>query len=321
MITLLVILGVLALVWIGAWRIAGRRIEKILRGLIGRSKALSAETVQVRDTPQMLRARLTAPRVETPGLRWQGPLVQAQVTKSKPLQLTLRGPARHELQIGKRLVSLETRRLSGRVRVGAARTLPLAHTALTLVTGHAKSDGLDMTLGELRADLTPLAETGRYQVSAVAEDLDFNGPLGARLSAALETPATDGALTLQGQVMLDRALDRRLAKRAPGLLELKIDTLEIALGDQRISVDGVLTRGERERAEGAVTLRLSDWRRAFALAQEFDAVPAQMAPMAQQMLGGLADKETGALTLPLTLAEGKVKVMGLAIAKAPKFPG
>ena len=315
--------------WWAAARLIDTRLAATLTQPAGLPGGARAQGVTVGGFPYRFDVTLTAPELLSPDLHWTSPDLRVQALSYRPHHLIATFAPGQRLRIGgtqwditqdSLQASLVTRPdaglqslLDGTIpRLGVLRG-NLAGTGLTLHsdTGSAQIETLRAALRE-----------GQTDTGAPAQDLAveaFNITPTAALRDALDPDATLPPMiaraALQGRAQLAAPL--ALPGPAPQLDALTLDQIALDWGAFQITGSAALAQDSGAGLDGTITLQISDWPRLLRALVTTGAIGADIAPMAQMMLTGMADPATGRMTLPLVV-RGSVASLGpVALFRLP----
>lgn len=306
--------------WFGYWFYASSRLETGLETFLEeRAQAgwqVSYDNLNVRGFPNRLDSRLdnvTLGSGDT-GVTWTAPFFQLFALSYRPNQIIAVWPQAQSLDlpgIGTVEIASEDMRASALLRPEA--DLPLDHATfiargLTLSRPEAA-----VTMGELRL-ASRLAGAGdtRHEIGIEALGLQLEGP---GLPKVLGEE--NGRLRIDAFADLDGPLDRQIASgRPPAITGLELRSLTASWAGMQLSGEGRLAPGPDGRAEGKLTLRIEGWDKALTLAQDSGWITADDAARMRQVLGGMAAAD-GAVSLPLSLAKGRMRLAVLDLGPAP----
>lgn len=128
----------------------------------------------------------------------------------------------------------------------------------------------------------------------------------------------NGRLHLVADVTLAEVVDGLADAVAVPVDGVRIETGELRLGDMAVLVTGDLVSDGRGFAAGDLTLRMENWPAAMQVAVEAGLLPAGQARTLEggfRMLSGGRD----ALTVPLTLDGGMIRLGPIPVGPAPRF--
>lgn len=309
----------LALAWSAYWVLGARAADRAARALIDtRAQAGQIATyddLSVRGFPSRFDITLTAPRFGDParGLVWQAPFVQILSLSYKPWHLILALPPDQQIDAWGQQLSLRSEKLQASVVVRPTGGQPLDRltmvgTGLTLLS----AGGWQAAADSLRLASRSTGDTTHQ----VAIDMTALAPDPA-LVAATGLPATLTTAHAEATLALSAPLALGSADRPVRVDGLTLDTANLRWGSVTLTASGSLRSDPMGRAEGRIDLVIRDWRPLLPLLSQ--AIPGSTPTTLDSLMTGLAGA-TGtpdSLSLPLTFAEGQMRLGPLPLGPAP----
>ncbi|HSF63062.1 MAG TPA: DUF2125 domain-containing protein, partial [Paracoccaceae bacterium] len=214
-----------------------------------------------------------------------------------------------------------------------------------------------LTADGLRASLVarPTTDLALDRLAVAGEGLALTAPDGARLGAATARLATrrDGSAPHAHEVGLDvtglapdpaRAalaglppvaetlrivavaaltapLDRHAAAAPPTLDRLTLREATFRWGPAALTASGEITADAQGRAEGTVSIRITDWRRMLDAATALGLIRPEIAPTWAEMARRLSEAAGSGddLDLPLRMSGGRLSLGPLPLGAAPQM--
>lgn len=320
------LLGVILLaatLWGGYWFAGARALERgteawfadaARQGLMAERESLS-----VSGFPNRFDLTVTAPQIADParGYGWQAPFMQVFSLTYKPWHVIAALPDGQVITTPFGSFTLGSSRLQGSLVVQPSTTLALQRLAVVGET-LLLSAGQGWAIG---------AEEARFATRAVGDDgtvhevgLDvLNLAPDATLRARLpDLPGMVEALRLSAVATLDAPLDRHAATTRPGLTRLEVKEALLRWGDISLFASGEVTADAAGLAEGRITLRLQNWRKAVQMAVAVGAISTEMAPTYLRALE-LLSAQSDTAELPLTFRDGRMSFGPLPLGPAPRM--
>jgi hypothetical protein len=141
------------------------------------------------------------------------------------------------------------------------------------------------------------------------------------MGSAAGLPETVQALRLDAEIGLTAALDRHAPQTKPKVENVTVNEVLVTWGELELSGKGKLVVDANGIADGAINLRLENWRMALPPAIAAGLISAEVAPTWERALALLADQAgtPDGLDLPLTFRRGWLSLGPLPLGPAPVF--
>ncbi|MBP1805735.1 DUF2125 domain-containing protein [Rubellimicrobium aerolatum] len=308
----------LAALYAGYWFVGSSQVEAgaraALAGMEARGWEVEYADLSTTGFPSRFDTTVTELRATSPDgvVRWAAPFVQVFALSYRPNQVIVVGPPEQTVTVAGQDLGVTADGLRASATVGWSTALPLDHAAvesgpLAVVSDGGWSLSLDRLLGAVR-----MAGPGANSYDLF---LEGTGIVPAGLPERFGSLGLD-QLRFDGQVVLDAPIDRRLAV-PPRATALTVRSLRIAQGDVALGGTGELAPDAQGFLAGRITLTVENWR---GLLDRLEA--AGLLPFARGSLveRGLEQASRGGanLELPVTLAEGQVRALGVTLFDAPR---
>jgi hypothetical protein len=134
-------------------------------------------------------------------------------------------------------------------------------------------------------------------------------------------PPTVETLRIVAVVALDAPLDRTAAMRLPLLDRLTLRETSFRWGTAALAAEGEIAPDAEGRAEGTITIRVTDWRRMIDAAMALGLLRPEIAPTVAEMARLMSEAAgTGEnLDLPLRMTGGRMSLGPLPLGPAPQL--
>lgn len=313
------IVATLVALYGGYWFVGQNQIEtraaRALDALAAQGWEVDRTSLNTTGFPSRFDTTVTDLRLASPDgqLVWEAPFFQILALSYRPNEVIAVWPPQQRLTIGGLPVDIAADRLRASARVGLSPALPL-HEAV-IESGPLRASAAneeisgEISLARLLAAIRtePGGAAGAYDLWLEATDLTAPG-----------LPAPLPLLRLDARVLLGAPLDRTLAG-PPRLLSLDIREARIQPGAASLTASGHLTADAEGMLEGELRLVIDDWRAMLDLAGQAGLADGTSRQLLENALAAMADPE-GRIELPVTLADGWVRALGLRLARAPRLP-
>lgn len=312
--------------WSGLWFAGAHMLDRAVADALAQSvPEVSASDYAVRGFPNRFDVTLTEPRLADPvsGFGWSAPFVQVFALSYRPWHTILALPPEQRLVWPNGGLILRAEMLQASLVLRPTQALPLDR--LTVV-----GKGLD-----LRPDLGVGASVGAVhfatrldqtrvntheiglQVSGIAPDATAL----ALLPAGTDLPPAADTLRLDAFASFSDPLDRFAAQTLPDLTRLDLKELSFRWGDILLEGEGALVPDSNGFAEGRITLRLDQWRKAIDAAVAVGALRPEIAPTWAEFARRLAEASGNPdrLDLPLIFGRGRMSLGPIPLGLAPRL--
>ena len=314
------IAAVVALAWSGWWVIGSRALDRALGEGIEAARAqgwrIDYDDLSVAGFPNRFDTTVTAPHVTTPGgaVDWTAPFVQVFALAYRPNHLIAVAPHEMAFQVPGAVVEITDGDLRGSLVTTSATDPVLDRSTVT-------AEGLRIAVADLWAEIG----TGRFATRTVGDATRHE--VGLSLSDIALSPAARAALD-PGERLAQRidgvevdvvaSLTEAVgAGRDPRPTALDVRRFEVTWGETRATLAGALDIGPDGLPGGDLVLTLEGWEPLLEAAAAGGLIPAGQARLLAAGIGGLADG--GVAEVPVTVAEGRIGVLGLPLGTVPAF--
>lgn len=314
MIRLAVVIAALAAVYSGVWAVGrvglGKGLDQAELALATTEIALDYDSRRVAGFPSRFDTTWRAVQVAWPGGSVAVPMVQALALAYRPTKViaVVQGPV--DAVTGGVAWRLTPDDLRASLSFGAALDVPLREARVEM-TGAvlSLSDTQALTLPRVFAALRA-AEAATYDVFATSER--------TRLSSALAVPGLPpeiAQITVAGTVTLTAPLTRDPVARA--VTAVTLDGTAITWGPSSATAEGAITVDPSGWPKGTLTVTLRDWPPLLDAAVRSGALEPEIAQTLRNLAGLMA--QDGAVSLPLSLGDGRMRLGPLPIGPSPRF--
>ena len=314
---LLTIVLAVAALYAGFWVVASRGLDRGLQAGIAAAEAqgwrIETGSLSTGGFPSRFDVTARDMTVTSPDGRlvWQAPWVETAALSYQPNKIIAVFPPDQTLDIGGQRVMVASDGLRASAAVAAEtdlgfQTLTVESQSLSLMS----PAGAGLTAGHSLLALRTLEpQPNTYEAYL---DLDNVIPAGGLPGL----PAGPARLSADATVVLDRPLDRHaLLPTRPLVTAVTLNSLDLTWGDLRLTGRGTLDVDARGIPTGQLDMTAKGWEAVVDLL----AATGVIAPQSVQTirtLGGLMVSD-GALTLPLTFAEGGMALGPIPLGAAP----
>ena len=314
---LLTIVLAVAALYAGFWVVASRGLDRGLQAGIAAAEAqgwqIETGSLSTGGFPSRFDVTARDLTVTAPdgGLVWQAPWVETAALSYRPNKVIAVFPPSQTLDIDGQRVTIGSDGLRASVAVAPNTTLDLQTlTAEAQTLSLAFPTGAALTAGRSLLALRSLApQTNTYEAYLSLEDM-------VPQIGVPGLPAGAARLVADATLVLDAPLDRRaILPTRPLVTAVTLNKLDLTWGDLRLTGRGTLDVDAQGMPTGQLDLTAQGWETVVDLL----AATGVIAPQAVQTirtLGGLMVRD-GALTLPLTFADGGVALGPIPLGAAP----
>ena len=317
---LLIIVLSAAALYAGAWVVASRGLNHGLQTGIAAAEArgwqIDTASLTTGGFPSRFDVHATDLTVASPdgSIVWQAPWLETAALSYRPNKVIAVLPPQQTLQVGRQTMTLKAEGLRASFSVAASRLLDFDRlTAEAQSLSLASDTGWSVAGGATVLGLRPHGPAANtYEGYLKIADLRP----GLSLPSA---PAAPAQVTADATVTLDRPLDRMaLLPERPAITALTLDTMTVDWGGLTLSASGDLAVDPAGVPTGTITVVATGWRDRIGLLAEAGLVPAGLLQTLTSMAGMMAGAD-GALTLPLTLANGNMALGPVPLGPAPRI--
>lgn len=315
MIRLAVVIAALAAVYSGIWAAGraglGKGLDQAEAALAQSQVALDYDSRRVAGYPSRLDTTWRDLRVSWPGGNVALPMVQALTLVYRPTDIIAVAKGPIDATTGGLSWRLTPDDLRASLRLGAAMDLPLREL-------RAEMTDAVLTLSDSQALTLPRVFVAAREADAPSYDL-FATVENARLSSAMTIPgmpAQIDQITVAGAVTLTAPVNRMAQPRA--VTALTLDGTQITWGASTATAKGALTIPPSGWPKGTITVTLRAWEPLVDAAVQSGLLDPEVAKTLRNAAGMMA--QDGAVSLPLSFADGRTRLGPLPIGPSPRFP-
>ncbi len=330
MIRLIKVMVVLGAVWSAWWWGAGYALRQSLTGWFdaqqSRGWQAEAATLETRGYPLRHITTLTSPALADPatGAAWAADWLRLESPAAWPGRQNLYfAPTAQRLSYFDQTVVIRADDLVARLHLHPGIALALERMQVT--GGAWRIDGDDGPV--MRAQSLVLAMVQSPQPQTYQFDINAAGfAPGARLrrliGSSASMPDRFETLTLDMAVTFDRIWDRKaLEQRRPQPVAVELKLAELHWGDLRLLAAGKVTVDPGGVPEGAITVKVENWREILDMARKSGAVPSELYDTAERGLEMLASfgGNPRALDVRFNLSGGYIALGPIPLGPAPRL--
>jgi hypothetical protein len=310
--------------WSGYWFVGSGAVETGARQAIAAQAAMGRTAqaeVSIKGFPNRFDLTLTEPRFGDPalGVVYEAPFVQIFALSYKPWHLIAAFAPEQRLVTPLGTFTLAAEKLQASLVAEPGADLPLDRLAVA-------GDGLALTApdgtrtGAAAARLATRRDSSAPHAHEIGLDVTALAPDAARATLA-GLPPTVETLRIVAVVALDAPLDRTAAMRPPRLERLTLRETSFRWGSTALAAEGEIAPDAQGRAEGTITIRVTDWRRMIDAAMALGLLRPEIAPTVAEMARLMSEAAgTGDnLDLPLRMTGGRMSLGPLPLGPAPQL--
>jgi hypothetical protein len=315
--------GLTALVggWAVWWWVAATAVERAAAGWFDTLRAagweVASDSTSVAGFPARLDLTVTGPRLFDPvqGLGWEGAFAQILTLAYRPWHVIAALPPDQILTLGPAQARLRSDRLRASVVVRPVPALPLDRLAV-------EGDGLALdwpggaaAAASLRAGMRAAGTDYVTHRAAIAVE-------GIALAAPdVPVPATGASLRLDATLRLTAPLDRHAGAARPQVAAVDLRSARLTWGEASLTAEGSVAVDADGVFAGRIEIVATDWPTILALAVAVGLVAPEVAPTWARIADALAQGSgtPGTVSLPLTLARGRMSLGPLPLGPAPRL--
>ena len=314
---LLIVVLALAALYAGYWVVASRGLDRGLRSGIAAAEAqgwqIDSASLTTGGFPSRFDVTARDLTVTSPsgGLVWQTPWVETAALSYRPNKVIAVFAPTQSLRIGRQTVAVDSDGL--RASAAVAPNTALSFTNLTAEAQRLSlgfDGGATVTTGKALLALRALApQDNTYEVFLSLDEIRPAAPLPG---------LPDGAarLTTDATAVLDRPLDRTtILPSRPAVTGLTLNSLDLTWGDLRLTGSGAVDVDAAGLPDGEITVKAEGWDRLIDLLATTGVIAPQAVQGVRSMAGMMV--RDGALTLPLTFANGRMAMGPIPLGPAP----
>ncbi|MDR9428887.1 MAG: DUF2125 domain-containing protein [Salibaculum sp.] len=329
---LTIIAAVLAALYGGYWVYTRGAVEDAITRALAEAEATGRVAVghagwSIVGFPSRFDTTFDALRIEDPvtGLAWQAPWFQVFALAYRPNEVIAVWPETQTLEVAGRAMDLTTERMraSARVRPNTALSFDRATLEVDRPRLQGLADESDLTMARLLAAMRSVPEVANgYDLFLEAQSVVLPASWQALLDPEGTLPPSIRQLRMDATARFDQPLDRFAGGAGPvGIEALSVREFGAQWGDMALSVIGDVTADAAGRANGSLTLSVTGWRRALAMATRAGLVDegfdVTLATMGEALDESPQIAET--LTVTLTLEAGQARLGPLPMGPAPRL--
>ncbi|TCP61073.1 hypothetical protein EV663_10619 [Rhodovulum bhavnagarense] len=303
--------GAMALAWHGGARIAAQQAR--LSGMAARF-----EGGAVSGYPARFELGLNDLSIAHEAGGWSTDAIRVSAQSHRPHDLHLDLSRAHRIAGRHGVLDIDAQQAGIKVLFRPEWTLPVGNISMVadaVEIRHAQVGVVSMD--RVRANLAQGAAGG----AAYEADITIRGL--AVSSAFADLPQAYRAIPemqVRGQLLFEAPWDRGLlARGAPDLVALVVDSAAFDIGPSRVQVTGQLDRGVDGALSGQLEVGVQNWQSLFDLALDQGYVDPELKDFFLAMLGGLAARNgpEDRLILPLRVRNGRVFYGALVLGGLP----
>lgn len=314
---LLTIVLALSALYAGYWVVASRGLDRGLHAGIAAAAAqgwqIESDSLTTGGFPSRFDVTARNLSVTSPegDLTWQTPWIETAALSYRPTKVIAVFAPDQTVQIGNQTFAIGSDGLRASVAVTANTSLSLdALTSEAQSLSFLSPGGIGITAGNsllaLRA-LPPLDNT--YEAFISLDDL-------IAANRVKGWPAGSARLSADATVVLDRPLDRNaILPDRPLITGLTLNSLDLTWGDLRLTGSGTLAMDATGLPSGQLDMKAKGWDTIIDLLAAAGVIAPQSVQTIRTM-GSLMVMD-GALSLPLTFANGRMALGPIPLGAAP----
>jgi len=324
---LTVIVLVLAALWSGYWFAGSAALrsgaeqwfaDQTALGITAEKTALSVTGFPNRFDLTVEGLSLADPQT---GTGWSAPFAQIFAMTWKPWHVIAALPPTQTVRLPGQDIGITSERLMASARVQPTPSVPLAEiildgAALSATSTEGWTLGATSLLFAVRAD--PVSATA-YDIALTAKDIAPDPAFLATLGPTSTLPPLVAEARATLNARLTAPLDRNAGTTNPTLIGLEVKDVLVKWGTMSITAKGLIQPDSDGYAAGRIAIDIANWQQLIPLLIATGAVSDQFAPTVQNMLKAMADAggNPDILSLPLTLAKGRMSLGPLPLGAAP----
>ncbi|MCA2010049.1 DUF2125 domain-containing protein [Cereibacter sphaeroides] len=315
--TVLAVLAVLA--WGAYWFIGVRALDRAIAAGLAHRPEVQVDRYEIHGFPNRFDVTFDAPRIEAAGVSWSTPFLQLFALTYKPQHLVAVMAPDQILNANGQELLIHSEDLRASLVMQPSLDLPLERLA---VVGHV----LDLQLADethaldtLRLGTRRLADRV-HEVALVAEGLFPDPALMDRLDPQVLWPRRFERLRASAELEFDRVLDRHLADGVlPRLTRVTLTGFDAAWPGVDVTATGRLTPGPDGMLSGDVTLQVTGWEALLDELRQAGMLDDGTQAMLLTTLGSMTTEGNDQLDIPLTVAEGDLRLGPLLLGTLPRL--
>lgn len=304
--------------WGGYWFAGARAMDHAVTRVLQGNPAVSAASHSLQGFPNRFDLTLDAPQVAQGGLRWRAPFVQFFALSYRLNHVIAVFAQDQQFDIEGREFSLHTQDMRASLVMTPGLDLPVERVALV-----AEAPALRSLNETHRADTARLAsralEGARH---ALVIELENAFPDPAALNAQDphgHWPRRFDVIRLEGEVALDRALDRHALNGAPPqVIGLALTGGRLVFDGITINASGRLEPDAQGYLSGEMVLAITGWRELMRRARDAGLMPAEhdtLVTLALQSMTDPANPER--LEAPFAVRAGDILLGPVVLGSLP----
>ncbi|GAB4270008.1 MAG: DUF2125 domain-containing protein [Pararhodobacter sp.] len=307
-----------ALAWGGYWFVGSRALDRAIDAVVAASPEISTAGHSIMGFPNRFDVTFNAPRIETGGLRWEAPFVQVFALTYRPNHLLAVFAHDQRLVALGQDVAIHSDDLRASLVMEAGLDLPVDRFTLVGLQLGLSTHGAHHQIDTLRAASRRLSDTV-HEVALVMETVIPDPALMGRLDPAAIWPRRFDVLRLDGEVTLDRPLDRHsLDGPAPRIESLALTGARAAFEDVTIVLTGRLVPDAGGLLSGDLGVSVTGLRALMPRLRAMGLMPDAHDSLAARALEGLVradDPDT--LEAAFVVERGVVRLGPLSVGHLP----
>jgi hypothetical protein len=323
--TMIWIVGILAVLWMGYWFAGSYAVKNGADAAFARAAdqglVASNEGITVTGFPNRFDLTITAPDIgdAQTGMRWQSPDLTVFAMTWKPWHLITVLANTQTLTLPGQTLGIVTTDARASIMAVPGTTLPLdridmsvAKPVVTSTLGWTvAADGVEFHTRQ------NASMPNGHEISLAIPNLVPD----AALIAATGLPAAIQMIRLDAVGSFSAPLDRNAQAARPHLTGLRVKEGTVLWGDLTVAASGEIAANADGLAEGRIEISIKGWRKALPLAVTMGLIKPEVAPTVEGMLNAMAlqtgDAET--LELPLIFQNGRGNLGPIPLGAAPRL--
>lgn len=318
---LTIVTVVIAVLWSGWWIFGSQAAQRGVQAGIEAARSegwrIAYDDLSLKGFPSRFDTTVTAPDVTTPdgALRWSAPFLQVFALAYRPNHLIAVAPNEMTVEIPGDAIDIATADLRGSIVMSVGTQPVLDRTTIT-------AQALRVAMADLWVEIETGQFASRQAGGATAHDVALSLAEIALAPAVRDTvdpsnqlPDRIDGLVLEARVDLTEAIR---AGRQPSVETVALRRAEVIWGETRLNLTGEVMVNSAGRPDGTLTLSMRNWAPLIAAAVAQGALTRGEAAILTAGIGGLVDAD-GVAQVPVTVAAGKVSVLGLPVAVLPEL--
>lgn len=308
---LIIFVCILGALWGGWWFVGSTAAREGSLVLVEEARAsgwdIAYDDLGVAGFPNRFDTTVTAPVVTTPDgqITWSAPFFQVFALAYRPNHIIVVAPNQMVFELPGRRVEVTSDDLRASVILTVSTQPDLDRFTATAEGLEIIDPQLGLTAGNALMAARRTEMPGEMDVAFSMTDVGLSDWLRSLIDPARNLPDRIDALTIEAR--LPALADRGAA----GPLAEDIDA-RLSMGELRIDVTGALSATATGEVEGALDLRIRGWEPLLDTLVTMGAVGEGQVAILNGGLNSLRGDD-GMATVPVTIAEGQIRVLGLPL--------